>query len=58
MLLKDYENTMDDNTVIKVDRLEYESESTIDGEKTGAQGHFILWDSQTRNVLRRKTDDI
>src|SRR5699024_3629814 len=35
MLLKNYENTMGDNTVIIVDRLEYESERTIDGKKTG-----------------------
>ena len=47
MLLKDFENTMDDNKVIKVDRLEYESERTIDGEKTGAQGHFISSALQT-----------
>ena len=47
MLLKDYENTMGDNTVVKVDRLEYKSERTIDGEKTGAQEHFISSTLQT-----------
>jgi len=47
MLLKNYENTMSDNTVIIVDRLEYESERTIDGEKTGVQGHFIFSALQT-----------
>ena len=38
---------MGDNTVIIVDRLEYESERTIDGEKTGVQGHFIFSALQT-----------
>lgn len=47
MLLKNYDETMDDNTVIMVDRLEYESERTIDGEETGAQGHFIFSALQT-----------
>src|SRR5699024_7681662 len=47
MLLKNYENTMGDNTVIIVDRLEYESERTIDGKKTGVQGHFIFSALQT-----------
>ena len=47
MLLKDYENTMDDNKVIKVDRLEYESERTIDREETDAQGYFISSALQT-----------
>lgn len=47
MLLKNYENTMGDNTVIIVDRLEYESERTIDGKKTGVTGHFIFSALQT-----------
>src|SRR5699024_987077 len=42
MLLKTYENTMGDNTVIIVDRLEYASECIIDGQKPGVQGHFML----------------
>src|SRR5699024_12638020 len=47
MLLKDYENTMDDNKAIKVDRLEYERERTIDREETDAQGYFISSALQT-----------
>ncbi|MEI3614648.1 T7SS effector LXG polymorphic toxin [Pseudogracilibacillus sp. SO30301A] len=47
MLLKNYENTMGDNTVIIVDRLEYESERTIDGKKTDVTGHFIFSALQT-----------
>lgn len=47
MLLKSYETIMSDNRVIIVDQLEYESERTINGEKTGVTGHFISSALQT-----------
>ena len=47
MLHEIYEDTMNDNKVIIVDRLEYESERPIEGEEVGVQGHFIFSALQT-----------